>query len=433
MKNTLIKRYVWLVMLVIGLFLMTGCQNTSPIVNYKIINNASQQHMVVGFFSVTDLTIEVTYKSGEIETVEVNESMVSEEDLNKLNIPGPQTIFIRYKKTPLPFEFELYPDTLSTALRPFYDYINPDGSNSRYREWITPIRGDIFPVSESIELFYYSQTFYWRYEHEVEWRLFGNISSEPYEVDSDYVYMGSKENPKMMLDIDQFDNDTFNQIYQDYVDNSLHTGSFNAFIERWFTETNVQNPVHKVEYVYQPTQRTFEFVFGGKQITEQPIHHTSSQKHIGWAKSAEHSSLFYGSIEGYTVLVPVYESLLNGFSLEVLDETWDTLTLKIVLTGHLSLHGMDLLLTYDTEQYTVNSIHYSHIGKALSTSGVLSYNYLYVTVPMAENQWSITLYLKKLTPNHDLSKITLDVKEVIYINEFNRPVHSDFVNVGWIN
>lgn len=95
-----IKKSLFIVVLLFSL-LIVGCEfkidnNTNDVV-YSLDTSNLSQELYIDEFSLSDIKIKVKYQSGLESEFDVNSSMLSEEDNNKLTIAGEQTIVIRYK------------------------------------------------------------------------------------------------------------------------------------------------------------------------------------------------------------------------------------------------------------------------------------------------------------------------------------------------
>jgi hypothetical protein len=434
MKKAIITKIIHASILLIMIVLLTGCRSSSPIMRYEIVNHSEQNQMVVGLFSIDDLSIKVTRKNGGVTEVQVTEIMMNPSDLAKFSMVGPQTILVKFNKQYLFYTFELFTDTLVSGLEPFYDYMKTKTpSLSSFSNWIKSYQKVSLPVSTELDLFYHNHTFYYRYTQDAEWEYLMVINDETFEVDTEFIYVGSKTNPKMVLSIDAFDHDLTNYLFEIYVEKYRHTGDFASFIQKWFTLSNFQQPVYRIDYVYDESLTTHGFGYDGEGIQSLPIHHKFSVEHLGWATNKQSSALFYGPITETIALYPVYQKLNNGISLYVVYEDWDELQMDIVLTGAISLNGLDLLLSFNSNHYEIVDTIYHLDGIHHETEDNLSFNYMNVQSRLHGEQAIITIAFKKLNPTHDLSQITLTVKEAIYINLYDRPEQADYLNTQWID
>jgi hypothetical protein len=434
MKKAMRNRIIHASTLLLMIVLLTGCRSSSPIIQYEIINHSEQNQMVVGLFSIDDLSIKITRKNGSVEEVKISESMISETDRAKFSLTGSQTIRIEYNKETLYYTYELFSDTLVKTLKPFFDYmINKNPSSTTYQNWIVGYQSVPLPVIDEIELFYHEHTFYYRYTQDTEWEYLMVMNDETFEVDNEFIYVGSKTSPKMVLSIDYFINDMTTYLFDTYVEKYRHSGNLTSFIKKWFTVSNFQQQVYRINFVYDPLHTTHGFGYYGEGIQTPPIHHKLGLEHLGWSASLQHSVLFYGPITETISLYPVYQKLSNGISLYVVYEDWDELQMDIVLTGDISLNGLDLLLSFNSNHYEIVDTLYHIDGIHHLTEGNLSFNYMNVQSRLDGEQAIITIAFKKLNPTHDLSQITLTIRDAIYINLYDRPEHANYINTQWID
>ena len=434
MKTYKIKKILLASLWLLSLFVIAGCTSKSPIIGYDIFVNSDQNQMIVGLFSYEDLSIRVLRDNGDTEIVTVKQSMISESDLSKFMLTGPQTIRIQYNKVSLLFNFELFPDTLVSTLKPFYDYMKAKNTGlSAYTNWITDYQVVTLPITENVDLFYHNQTFYYRYTSDIEWQYLIDVTGETFEVDAEYVYVGSKLSPKMMLPLNLFVHDVTRYFYDIYVEKNRQSADLTSFIQKWFTLSNFQQQVYIINYVYDASLTTHDFGYYGEGIESLPIHHKLGLEHLGWALSLAHSTLFYGPIIETTTLYPVYQTLKNGFVLKVLNENWDELQMDVVLSGDISLNGLDLSLLYETSQYQLVDVIYHLDGIHHEMDGHISFNYMNVQTRLNSEQTLFTIVFKKLNPIHDLSKITLNLREALFINIYDRPEQADCLNTQWVD
>ena len=434
MNKKIAKKLIHSSMLILFIILLSGCNSKSPIVDYEIINHSEQNQMIVGLFSIDDLSIKLTRKNGDVEEVVVTPNMISETDRAKFVLTGSQTIRIQYNKESLYYTFEIFSDSLVSSLEPFYDYMKTiSPSLLPFENWIKSYQRSDFPVIDGVELFYHDHTFFYRYTQDAEWEYLMIMNDETFEVDTEFLYVGSKTNPKMVLSINNFVHDTTTYLYETYVEKNRHTGSIFTFIEKWFTVSNFQQHVYRINFVYNALHTTHGFGYDGEGIQTLPLHHKLSLEHLGWTESLQHSTLFYGPITETKELYPVYQKLNNGISLFVVYEDWDELQMDVVLTGDISLNGLDLLLLYDTSHYQIVETIYHLDGIHHALDGTISFNYMNVQSRLIGEQAIITIFFKKLNPTHDLSKITLTVRDAIVINTYDRPEYVDYINTQWID
>lgn len=431
-KKTVIK-IITLWILLLSVVVMTGCQSKSPILKYEIINHSDQNQMIVGLFSMDDLSIKITRKNGVIEEIDVTSNMLSETDRTKFTSSGSHTIQIQYNKQTLNYTFELFSDTLVSTLKPFYDYMKSKNSSlSTYTNWIMDYQVVTLPITKNVDLFYHNQTFYYRYASDIEWQYLIDVTGETFEVDAENIYVGTKLNPKMVLPVSLFIHDASNYFYDIYIEKNRHTGDLTSFIQKWFMLSNFQQQVYVIHYVYHESLTKHGFGYYGEGIESLPIHHKLGLEHLGWSQSLAHSALFYGPIVETTTLYPVYQTLKNGLLLKVLNENWDELQMDVVLSGDISLNGLDLSLLYDISQYQIEEIIYHLDGIHHETDGNISFNYMNVQSRLSSEQAIITITFKKLNPTHDLSLIVLEVEEAIFINTYDRPELADYLNTQWV-
>jgi hypothetical protein len=427
--NKIMLASLWLLSMIV----IAGCKSKSPIIGYDIFVNTDQNQMIVGLFSYDDLSIRVLRDNGDTEIVDVKQRMISETDLSKFMLTGPQTIRIQYNKESLLFNFELFPDTLVSTLKPFYDYMKAKNEAlAPYSNWIIDYQAVALPITKNIDLFYHNQTFYYRYESEAEWQYLMDVTGETFEVDAENIYVGTQLNPKMVLPVSLFNHDMTTYLYDIYQEKNRHTDDFSSFILKWFTLSTFQQQVYRIDYIYNESHTTHGFGYDGEGIQSLPMHHKLGLEHLGWAESLEHSALFYGPIDEPKVLYPVYQTLKNGIVLKVLNETWDELQMDVVLSGHISLNGLDLSLLYDTNQYQILETIYHLDGIHHEIDGNISFNYMNVQSRLSSEQAIMTITFKKLNPTHDLSLIVLEVEEAIFINTYDRPELADYLNTQWI-
>ena len=106
--------------------------------------------------------------------------------------------------------------------------------------------------------------------------------------------------------------------------------------------------------------------------------------------------------------------------------------MDVVLSGHISLNGLDLSLLYETNQYQILETIYHLDGIHHEINGNISFNYMNVQSRLSSEQAIITITFKKLNPTHDLSLIVLEVEEAIFINTYDRPELADYLNTQWV-
>lgn len=433
MKKFIVNKMIASISLLWLMVLVTGCQSTSPIVSYEIINHSTQNQMIVGLFSMDELSIKITRKNGNIEEIDVTSNMLSETDRSKFNSSGSHSIQIHYNKQALNFTFELFEDTLVSTLKPFYDYMKSKNSSlSTYTNWIVDYRLVHLPAITEIQFFYHNHVFYYRYAQDIDWLYLMDVTGESFEVDADYIYMGSKASPKMVLSISNFTHDTTNYLYETYIEKNRHNGDLSSFIQKWFTLSHFQQQVYRIDYAYDASFKTHGFGYYGHGIQNLPIHHKLGFEHLGWAESLVDSALFYGPIIETKVLYPVYQTLKNGIVLKVLHEDWDELEIEIVLSGDIKLNGLDLILLYDVAHYQILSSDFHLDGILNAIDGSVSFNYMNVQSKLSDEQSILSITFKKTSPIHDLSKISLGVREAIYINIYDRPEHVDYLITQWM-
>lgn len=95
MNNKKIVKVLFVLMLFFITICMTSCFEAK--LTTVVLNNENTTFNL-NAFDVEELELKVTYSDDEVNYIKVKESMLSEEDLNKLKTPGVHTITINYKE-----------------------------------------------------------------------------------------------------------------------------------------------------------------------------------------------------------------------------------------------------------------------------------------------------------------------------------------------
>ena len=92
-----------------------------------------------------------------------------------------------------------------------------------------------------------------------------------------------------------------------------------------------------------------------------------------------------------------------------------------------------MILLYDVAHYQILSSDFHLDGILNELDGSVSINYMNVQSKLSNEQTILSITFQKTSPIHDLSKISLGVREAIYVNIYNRPEHVDYLITQWMD
>jgi uncharacterized repeat protein (TIGR02543 family) len=117
---------------------LIGCDKTKQVVSIEVDQNTVDQPLTLAEFDLSDIVIIVTMDDGTQQRVELNENMISQADLAKLNGPGEHTITVTaYNKT---IQIRV---TITNEMWQIFRLAQESGSITvSYEEWLASIKGD---------------------------------------------------------------------------------------------------------------------------------------------------------------------------------------------------------------------------------------------------------------------------------------------------
>lgn len=106
-------------LLFLFLILITGCTFTPSINNYEIDLSNLPEVITLNNFEISDIKLIVRDHNNIEKTVTLDESMISNEDLDKLNQPGIHNITVNYQNIKKSFEIEIQPNKYKVTFLDF--------------------------------------------------------------------------------------------------------------------------------------------------------------------------------------------------------------------------------------------------------------------------------------------------------------------------
>lgn len=110
-------------LLFLFLILITGCTFTPSINNYEIDLSNLPEVITLNNFEISDIKLIVKDHNNIEKIVTLDESMISNEDLDKLNQPGIHNITVNYQNIKKSFEIEIQPNKYKVTFLDFHNDI----------------------------------------------------------------------------------------------------------------------------------------------------------------------------------------------------------------------------------------------------------------------------------------------------------------------
>ncbi|MFW6298798.1 MAG: extracellular solute-binding protein, partial [Bacillota bacterium] len=185
-----------------------------------------QSNFFIDDFNLDELQLEVSYDDESVETVAVGESMVSDDDFDKLSEPGAHTIEIVYEDVTTSLDMRLVETDLDIELLSIYEQGVSEGDiDGTYQEWRDSIKGE---DGREVEFREDANRIQWRYTDEESWRTlvdFGTEDGESHELTlmhghERYAFDVKEGTPLEEVVVD------YAYLFEDYVHKDRHDAFF---------------------------------------------------------------------------------------------------------------------------------------------------------------------------------------------------------------
>jgi len=206
------KRSLFALILFLGIIFLTACSQVA-IKNIQIDENTIPQNVIASELEINDIVLIINKTDGTTQRINLNESMISSTDLEKLTNAGSQTITIKYSDFETTFTINLVDNVLSTKLASIYQLgFNSSNITVTYEEWLESIKGpkgidgrevtfqvvnnvikwqyvgdsswsdllDLTSITQSnqtIEINVSGDNIMWKYSDEMEWKVLFSLDS----------------------------------------------------------------------------------------------------------------------------------------------------------------------------------------------------------------------------------------------------------------
>lgn len=145
------RKLIFAIMIIMLLsLLLTGCVNTPQegetelVKSLRIIESSPRSFALGEDLNLTDIKIEVEYKSGKKEIITLSETMISDNDRPKFTTVGAgKTVLIMYGGRTIPFSFEV---TESKQIRFYYVHFESNGGSAVESQFVSTIETFTIPT-----------------------------------------------------------------------------------------------------------------------------------------------------------------------------------------------------------------------------------------------------------------------------------------------
>lgn len=147
MKKSIIYLFTILI-----LFTLTGCGNKATIESFSLKGGRLVEYQI-GTNDFADYTIYVEYSDGSIKSVPLSETMISEEDLDLIDVIGNHEITITYEEIDINVTFIVYETMVEKSLISIYmEVFEMQNTELTYEEWLETLKGDNGLGIESVSI-----------------------------------------------------------------------------------------------------------------------------------------------------------------------------------------------------------------------------------------------------------------------------------------
>jgi uncharacterized repeat protein (TIGR02543 family) len=158
---------------------LSACDKSSEVQVRSISINEEtlMESYELGAFDLASVELNVRYSDGHMETIDLDASMIEQNDRTKLSTTGTHEITVNYQERTVTFVIEIFEVGLDTTLLLVYQLGVESGSiDMTYEEWLDSIRGEDGKDGKNVLFQVADGYIQWKYEGETTWQNLLEVS-----------------------------------------------------------------------------------------------------------------------------------------------------------------------------------------------------------------------------------------------------------------